>query len=229
MTLSRFLRDYLYIPLGGNRRGPTRRYVNLMLTMTIGGLWHGAAWTFVLWGFLHGVYLIVNHAWRAIWTPLDTWWSRTVARLVTVVAVVVAFVTFRAPDLSTALRIYAGMVGLSVDRLYDMTALELFSAGLAPEPFAEKAARGWAWMVVALAVVWFVPNTQQLMARFRPAYNYTLAQWRSDPPLLGGRARALDRLLLWRPQAGGALAMGIATAIALLFLQRVSEFLYFDF
>ena len=64
MTLSRFLRDYLYIPLGGNRKGPARRYLNLMLTMLLGGLWHGAGWTYVVWGGLHGLYLLVNHAWR---------------------------------------------------------------------------------------------------------------------------------------------------------------------
>ncbi len=57
MTLSRFLRDYLYIPLGGNRHGSYRRYLNLFLTMTVGGLWHGAGWTFVGWGALHGLYL----------------------------------------------------------------------------------------------------------------------------------------------------------------------------
>jgi alginate O-acetyltransferase complex protein AlgI len=66
ITLSRFLRDYLYIPLGGNRRGPPRRYVNLLATMLIGGLWHGASWTFVLWGGLHGIYLVVNHLWRSM-------------------------------------------------------------------------------------------------------------------------------------------------------------------
>src|SRR5471032_1191844 len=64
ITLSRFLRDYLYVPLGGNRKGPRRRYLNLMVTMLLGGLWHGAAWTFVLWGGLHGVYLAVNQLWR---------------------------------------------------------------------------------------------------------------------------------------------------------------------
>src|SRR5258706_3699314 len=64
MTLSQFLRDYLYIPLGGNRHGWTLRYVNLMITMLLGGLWHGAAWTFVAWGALHGVYLCINHAWN---------------------------------------------------------------------------------------------------------------------------------------------------------------------
>src|SRR5207253_93029 len=63
MTLSQFLRDYLYIPLGGNRRGRVLRYVNLMITMLLGGLWHGAAWTFVAWGALHGAYLCINHAW----------------------------------------------------------------------------------------------------------------------------------------------------------------------
>ena len=64
MTLSQFLRDYLYIPLGGNRRGRVLRYVNLMITMLLGGLWHGAAWTFVVWGALHGAYLCINHAWN---------------------------------------------------------------------------------------------------------------------------------------------------------------------
>src|SRR6516225_9264244 len=65
ITLSRFLRDYLYIPLGGNRHGEFRRYVNLLTTMLLGGLWHGANWTFVIWGAIHGAGLAINHAWRA--------------------------------------------------------------------------------------------------------------------------------------------------------------------
>src|SRR3954464_15652702 len=64
ITLSRFLRDYLYIPLGGNRLGERRRYVNLLVTMLLGGLWHGAAWNFVIWGGLHGIYLCINHLWQ---------------------------------------------------------------------------------------------------------------------------------------------------------------------
>ena len=73
MTLSRFLRDYLYVPLGGNRHGRARRYVNLMLTMLLGGLWHGASWTFVIWGGLHGAYLVVNHGWQCLREKLG--WS----------------------------------------------------------------------------------------------------------------------------------------------------------
>src|SRR5205085_9276725 len=64
ISLSTFLRDYLYIPLGGSRHGRYRRYLNLWITMVLGGLWHGASWTFVLWGAAHGSYLMVNHAWR---------------------------------------------------------------------------------------------------------------------------------------------------------------------
>ena len=66
ITLSRFLRDYLYFSLGGNRRGPVRRYLNLLITMLLGGLWHGANWTFIVWGVLHGIYLMINHAWLAV-------------------------------------------------------------------------------------------------------------------------------------------------------------------
>src|SRR6202049_52948 len=64
ITLSRFLRDYLYIPLGGNRLGEQRRYLNLLLTMLLGGLWHGAGWNYLIWGGLHGIYLCTNHLWR---------------------------------------------------------------------------------------------------------------------------------------------------------------------
>jgi len=66
MTLSRFLRDYVYIPLGGSRRGSTRRYINIGMTMLLGGLWHGAGWTFIIWGGMHGLYLVINHGWRAL-------------------------------------------------------------------------------------------------------------------------------------------------------------------
>ncbi len=67
MTLSRFLRDYVYIPLGGNRGGPVRRYRNLLLTMLVGGIWHGAGWTYVIWGALHGVALAANRLWESRW------------------------------------------------------------------------------------------------------------------------------------------------------------------
>src|SRR4029079_14565085 len=99
ISLSNFLRDYLYIPLGGNRKGPLRRYTNLMLTRLIGGLWHGAGWTFVIWGGLHGLYLTINHVWNS-YSPfsLPTW----VGRVLTLAAVMVAWVFFRAESFQSA-------------------------------------------------------------------------------------------------------------------------------
>src|SRR5205085_2621803 len=115
MTLSRFLRDYLYVPLGGNRRGGLRRYANLLVVMVLGGLWHGAAWTFVLWGTLHGVYLVINHAWRAICTSTGLHWTGKLPHIaavtLTFLAVVFAWVLFRAGNIQTALLVLRGMAG----------------------------------------------------------------------------------------------------------------------
>jgi alginate O-acetyltransferase complex protein AlgI len=230
MTLSRFLRDYLYIPFGGNRRGKTRRYINLMLTMTIGGLWHGAAWTFVIWGFMHGVYLIVNHAWRAVRVPIDRWWSRAVARLVTLIAVVIAFVIFRAADLAVAMRIYRSMAGLpqaGAEAAAPVTSIARLG-GLDVNPGALTPAQAILWAVVALAAIWLVPNTQQIMARFRPAFAYDIASPRRHLPLLAC-VRRLRSVMYWRPSPLGAAVTGVLAALAFLSLQHVSEFLYFEF
>ena len=115
MTLSRFLRDYLYVPLGGNRKGPVRRYVNLLVTMLLGGLWHGAGWTFVIWGALHGFYLVINHAWMALRPSLPFRrglpGGRMFATLLTFLAVVIGWVFFRAVSFGDATAILAGMAG----------------------------------------------------------------------------------------------------------------------
>jgi D-alanyl-lipoteichoic acid acyltransferase DltB (MBOAT superfamily) len=148
MTLSQFLRDYLYIPLGGNRRGPVLRYVNLTITMLLGGLWHGAAWTFVAWGALHGAYLCVNHAWNRFGpntSPRLAPLANIAALLLTFVAVVVAWVFFRADSMSSALTILSKMTSPSHI---------VFGRG-------EIAYSGFILLYAALA--WFAPNTQEIM------------------------------------------------------------------
>ena len=110
MTLSRWLRDYLYIPLGGSRRGRLRTYRNVMVTMLLGGLWHGAAWTFVIWGGIHGGALSAERLGRERFAGfrLPAW----AAWLVTFHVVCIAWVFFRAPDLGTAFDVLGGL-GLS--------------------------------------------------------------------------------------------------------------------
>ena len=148
MTLSQFLRDYLYVPLGGNRHGRVLRYVNLMITMLLGGLWHGAAWTFVIWGALHGLYLCINHAWSRLspatpprLAPLATFASCAL----TFLAVVVAWVFFRADGLATAIGILRAMVTPA-------------NAAFGQDDIANL-------LLIALyaAIAWFAPNTQTLM------------------------------------------------------------------
>src|SRR6195952_465568 len=114
ITLSRFLRDYLYIPLGGNRLGEARRYQNLMVTMLLGGLWHGAAWNFVIWGGLHGIYLCVNHLWHR-WrgdSPAPTSMAARIGcRAITFFAVVIAWVFFRAKTAAGAWQMLGSLFG----------------------------------------------------------------------------------------------------------------------
>lgn len=150
MTLSAFLRDYVYIPLGGNRKGPSRRYVNLLLTMLIGGLWHGAAWTFVVWGGLHGLYLCVNHAWSKFGFPLP----RAVSWLLTMLGVIVAWVLFRAVPIGDESGFH---------RAFNMLGAMVGAHG-EESRFAPQL---WQWAVIALLGAWCVlgPNSSAYLTR----------------------------------------------------------------
>ncbi|MFL6515753.1 MAG: MBOAT family O-acyltransferase [Chthoniobacterales bacterium] len=115
ISLSTFLRDYLYIPLGGNRHGPARAMINLIIVMFIGGLWHGAAWTFVAWGLLHGSYLAIERLVKAFVRPapwMNSFGVQLLIGAITYFAVLVAWVYFRASDFGTASRLIGGMFGV---------------------------------------------------------------------------------------------------------------------
>jgi alginate O-acetyltransferase complex protein AlgI len=224
ITLSRFLRDYLYIPLGGNRRGKARQYFNLLLTMGLGGLWHGASWNFLIWGTLHGAYLGTNHLWRALgFSPLGALWWR---RLLTFAAVSVAWVFFRAADLGTAgamLKSMAGVNGISVPkRLAPMaTAFPgvLRFDGFLPNDLTAYAARPFVVPVLLLLLLgcWYLPNTFELTSRYRPAI------------MIYGGSRGASPCP-WRPAPVWAVLAGLLIASAVLGMgDGVSEFLYFQF
>ena len=225
MTLSRFLRDYLYIPLGGSRRSRPRRYVNLMITMLLGGLWHGAAWTYVAWGGLHGFYLVVNHAWdylRRRIAPNARPAGRVLRALsvvVTFAAVTAAWVLFRASSFASALRILGGMAGLNgIDLPARAGHVKALAArlGMAPvsqTPYISNTAI--LGLTVLLAICWLAPNAYQIMGAKNPALTAVEAgtKW------------------TWRPSLGWAVGLGILGAVAFtgILSGPPSEFLYFQF
>ncbi len=221
ITLSRFLRDYLYIPLGGNRRGPARRYANLLVTMLLGGLWHGAGWTYLLWGGLHGLYLCANHGWnhlrRARGLPRI---PAPLAGALTFLAVVVAWVPFRAGGFELDPRGTTGDA-LAATRSILASMFGLNGFGGWPDKahrLAESAAP--LRLIPPLLLCWLLPNTQQLFRRYRPGLPDQL------PDLL---PRFPNRRWHWRPTwfwALATLALILATAAN---FDKVSEFIYFQF
>jgi D-alanyl-lipoteichoic acid acyltransferase DltB (MBOAT superfamily) len=221
MTLSAFLRDYLYIALGGNRKGPVRRYINLLATMLLGGLWHGAGWNFVLWGGLHGSYLVVNHGWRKLYgrdVAVSGRLARLAAVLFTFTAVVIAWVPFRATNFAAALVMLKGMAGLNGVSLPSQLEPYLASvsgnaaifSGLQPGGSLRDAV---IWSSIGLSIIWFLPNTQQWLANFAPAWDAVTSRSR----------------FAWQPTRRHAVLVGALFTLSLLVLNRVSEFLYFQF
>ncbi|EXX85882.1 acetyltransferase [Paenibacillus darwinianus] len=178
MTLSRFLRDYIYIPLGGNRRGEFIMLRNSMLTFLIGGFWHGAGWTFIIWGFLHGAAQIAHRLWTRQKRPMPTW----LAWFVTFMFINFSWVFFRAESWSEAIRILKGMAGLNGVALGEAKTL-LFPIVL---------------IAVAVPVVLFMRNSSEREREFRP-------NWRV------------------------AVTMAAMFVLSLLFFNRITEFLYFNF
>lgn len=213
ITLSEFLRDYVYIPLGGSRTGSFNRYRNLLLTMLVGGLWHGAGWTFVIWGMLHGVYLVINHLWRQVPLPrrLHTMIGPVYA-IVTFGAVLVGWVFFRAADVATAFAVLKGMSGANgayaavetgwlLGLLPSFAGIQ-FSGGMPMPDMAQVSCL----ILASYLVIFFMPNTAEIFG------------------LLGDRVPV-------RPSLRGAVLAGITAGLAAfgVFSAAPSEFLYFKF
>jgi D-alanyl-lipoteichoic acid acyltransferase DltB (MBOAT superfamily) len=223
MTLSRFLRDYLYIPLGGNRNGKTQRYINLMITMLLGGLWHGAGWTFIIWGGLHGFYLIINHAWHNIKQRLnwhnDSQWSIIMGRMLTFLAVVIAWVFFRADSFSSAIAMLQGMLGMNGFSLpisleiywhkYGLSYSQILSFNGLHTLTENKGKNDVMMLVLGLFIVFKLPNFQQFV--------------------LDSEIEINKRLFQWKPNLGWAVIAGIVFFASLLVMNAPSEFLYFQF
>ncbi len=200
MTLSRWLRDYLYIPLGGNRRGAVRRYFNLFATMLLGGLWHGAALNFVIWGALHGLFLVAHNVWMAmthgktakagageIGSGALAGWA------LTMLSVILAWVFFRSGTTSGAMSMVGSMIGLHSGEVVEVSQPMLAMIGAA----------------AAIAVL--APNSVRISGAVRPA--------------LQSGAGALVMRLGLGVGAGMALVVAVIAALRV----SASPFLYFNF
>lgn len=235
ITLSRFLRDYLYIPLGGNRRGRVRRYSNLMTTMLLGGLWHGAGWTFVFWGFLHGAYLVVNHAWTALMVRsgrqeqlAGSGLYRFFCWTVTMLAVIVAWVFFRAESFPAAIAILKGMAGMNGVEISPALATIMARIGAdyaSLRPYISGSAVAFEDMVsgflLAAIAIWAA-------AKWPNVYEMTADR---DPLVDAGAWIERPAAVQWSPTVLWAVLTGFLLALAFMsvFSAAPSEFLYFRF
>lgn len=233
ISLSRFLRDYLYIPLGGNRKGDSRRWVNILITMLLGGLWHGAAWTFVLWGGLHGVFLVINHNWRKVkqrfhYPSRSGRLGHLCGCILTFLSVTIAWVFFRADNTTAALHIIKSMAGQNGFALPERYLVKFATVSLPLQQWGVdfrqlryfEGSNDVAYIAIALLIVWFAPNVQQMMNRYQPYLNAMGKEGKlPDPP----------EWLMWQPSVKWALALVACAFVALLLLSRATEFLYFQF
>ncbi len=238
MTLSRFLKDYLYIPLGGNRKGTARKHLNLLLTMLLGGLWHGAIWTFVAWGALHGIFLMVNHVWRQalVYNPgfatglirrgrfdrkmpvtsartrsvdrFRKWGEQQLLTLLTFTCVTVAWVFFRAENMRTAWNLFGSMLHFAPQLYTHARLLTRFS---------------WFGIGLLLLVVFEFPNIYEILGGESPALPH--------PLMKRGKNCAASRWS-WKPSPAWAIASAAIFAVCILILVIAGEtpqFLYFQF
>ena len=224
ITLSRFLRDYLYIALGGSRCGQAMRYRNLMLTMLLGGLWHGAGWTFVIWGGLHGLYLVLQQAWQRVFGAARAYrWLRWWPGVLTFLAVMLAWVFFRAPDVATAWDITGALVGangVSLPRGLASHAASLAQWGLHPAfdgiRWIELAGPGLPVLLGAMLLAFKAPNTQEIFFLYEPAIERIFqpsGRWAFS----------------WRPTRRWSVGFAALFVACIFGMNRVTEFLYFQF
>lgn len=230
MTLSRFLRDYLYIPLGGNRCGSFRRSANLFLTMLLGGFWHGAGWTFLMWGALHGSYLVINHRWSEVAGAANGFFVRLFSgwggRLLTFFSVLVAWIFFRAKSFSEGWQLVISLFGaggvadFAEPLFYKSSPTLCVFFQMLGCPLYPQSIMGIC-LLLLLVIAWFFPNTQQILARYSPGivtYGKSIAPhpWS-------------EKWLAWKPSVPWFL-LGVALfAWSLSNMSNISSFLYRDF
>ena len=173
ITLSRFLRDYLYIPLGGNRKGENKTYMNLFATFVLGGIWHGAGWTFVLWGMLHGGAIVVHRAWQKLGFKLNI----VVAWFITFNFINITWVFFRAINFEAAVKVLKGMfmgeliIPASVVQYFDFLGTMGIKLGKWSKLYQDESYLSL-WFIAAFVVILLFSNSMEWKQKFKPNFFY---------------------------------------------------------
>ncbi|MBX3315870.1 MAG: MBOAT family protein [Phycisphaeraceae bacterium] len=215
MTLSRFLKQYVYVPLGGGRAGRARGYMNLVITMLVSGLWHGAAWTFVAFGLLHGIYLVIQQIWsrRFRLKPDAPQWRRTFrcawARLLTFMAFAFSLILFRSSSFEGAWLMLKGVVGAGASEGSGVVSVDQ--------------TRALIWIGSAWIIAWTMPNVQEFMRRWSPALDWSPSRtkWRFWTLQVAYPA--------WGPNPLWAVPLVAMLVWSVLSLDRVAIFVYWQF
>lgn len=225
MSLSRFFRDYLYIPLGGNRHGSFHKYMNLFIVMVVVGFWHGAGWTFILWGIYHGTLLILNHGWYAVKIYISHFYKikinsqitltifRYFSIAITFVLVVFGWVLFRSNDFETAQNFYKGM--LHFHTYYYGTSGLLFLLnyiffGL--------------FLLLGLLICFILPSTIQIMKKTNAILD------NSNKDISNSSSGLIANKLIWTPHIWYGFSLGILAYFSITTISQTSStFLYFNF
>ncbi|MDD4947396.1 MAG: MBOAT family protein, partial [Gallionella sp.] len=198
ITLGRVLRDYLYIPLGGNQHGQSRAVLAALTVMMLGGLWHGAGWTFVVWGAMHGVYLAIHRAWK--WSGRFTL-PQPLGMAITFLAVLFAWVMFRAASVADAITVWKTMLGMNGVMLPSTYLAWLDGSGLKFQQSSFiNGIEVWG-MACLLTFVMYAKNTHETLATFAST----------------------------APSRRSALYLSAMIVVCVLALGRPTTFLYFQF
>jgi D-alanyl-lipoteichoic acid acyltransferase DltB (MBOAT superfamily) len=224
ITLSRFLREYVYFPLGGNRRGEARRELNLMIVMLVGGLWHGANWTFVLWGGLHGLLLAINRLWRDYAARFRL--PGVIAGPITFLCVVAAWVPFRAGDVNGTFGIWKAMLGCNGIEPFSLSAalneMTQFVSDLAEglKPGAQLTfLLTLIWLGTLYAICVALPNSNQIMRLKHP--------W---PGMHDVQLDENGSRIYWRPGVLWGFILGFMFGVSMFVSRQLpQEFLYWKF
>jgi alginate O-acetyltransferase complex protein AlgI len=225
-TLSRFLRDYVYTPLGGFLCSPRRQRFNLFMTMFVGGVWHGAGWTFVAYGVCHGLYVVIHQLWRInVSGPRELIGRRSYrafAQLFTFFVVVLTLALFRSDNMTTAAHMYSSLFTLDSWSFTDsylsaLKATNIFTITTSVAPGLGLLSVVFGSIFLGILACWLLPSTHQLFAGENIAF---------DKPITG---RPAVIAIQWQPQKRWAIFIAALFILSCLNLTQVSEFLYFQF